>query len=852
MSLFRSRPLSTEGSFERKVRWSRAALFVEELWPRLWLVLGVVGLFLFASLLGVWGHLGELAHKLVLACFAALLVAALVLVARVRRPSRELAIRRLELRSGLPHRPATAYEDSLTLNAEDPSTQAIWKAHKQRLAALVQRMRSGAPQPRTDRADPLAVRALLTLAVVALMALVGDGARDRLLAAFRFGPTILAADARLDAWVTPPPYTSRPPVLLADGANAQLALAGRDGKPIEVPENSVLIARSSGLNARQLELEVRPDGGAAQKIAATAATAGGEVSEVRATLKQSGTVRVLGGGSELFRWAFTVIPDKPPTIALTKDPEVSRRGSIKLTYKVEDDYGVATAEARFEALPDDGANPRTAWAREELQLKGPRPPRERPPVLTLRLPRQNAKDPVASSFHELASHPLAGMPARMTLIARDHAGNVGRSATIEIKVPERIFNRAMARALIEQRRKLAVDPRTRGQVLAALDALSIEPETFIPDRSVYLGLRSVYYRLSRDSSRTTLKAVSEHLWHLAVRIEDGRNLSDAERRLRDLQDQLSRALQDGSSDEELQRLMQELRQALAEYLKQLAEQGQQMDMPEGFNQNQMLSQQDLDRMLQNLENMMRNGPRDSAQEMLSQLRDLLDRLQSGRMARGQQGQGQGQEMMRMLDQMGEIIGRQQQLMDDTFGEQRGQRGQRGQQGERGEGRDPGQGQGQGQGELTERQGQLREQLNRLQRGLQQFGQQQPPQFDGAGEAMESARRALEQGDLETATREQGRALEQLRQGAQQMAEEMMRQNPGPFGQGPMRGDVPLDPLGRPQRSLNPEDLGQSVKIPDEIDVQRAREILEELRRRLGDQWRPSFELEYIERLLRRF
>ena len=39
---------------------------------------------------------------------------------------------------------------------------------------------------------------------------------------------------------------------------------------------------------------------------------------------------------------------------------------------------------------------------------------------------------------------------------------------------------------------------------------------------------------------------------------------------------------------------------------------------------------------------------------------------------------------------------------------------------------------------------------------------------------------------------------------------------------------------------------------DGISAQRAREILEELRKRLGDQQRPALELEYLERLLKRF
>jgi len=112
-----------------------------------------------------------------------------------------------------------------------------------------------------------------------------------------------------------------------------------------------------------------------------------------------------------------------------------------------------------------------------------------------------------------------------------------------------------------------------------------------------------------------------------------------------------------------------------------------------------------------------------------------------------------------------------------------------------------------------------------------------------------AERALEKGDLGEAGREQGRALEQLRQGAQSMAQQMLQQMPSRFGQAP--GDAPRDPLGRPPRSENP-DPGTSVKVPDEIDMQRAREILEELRRRIGEQTRPTLELDYLERLLRRY
>jgi DNA anti-recombination protein RmuC len=114
--------------------------------------------------------------------------------------------------------------------------------------------------------------------------------------------------------------------------------------------------------------------------------------------------------------------------------------------------------------------------------------------------------------------------------------------------------------------------------------------------------------------------------------------------------------------------------------------------------------------------------------------------------------------------------------------------------------------------------------------------------------MRNAEDALKQGDLDEASNQQGQALEQMRQSAQKMAEQMQQNGQQRLGRG---GNSPRDPLGRPQRAQGP-DLGTSVKVPDQIDAQRAREILDELRKRSGENLRPQDELEYIDRLLKRF
>jgi hypothetical protein len=129
------------------------------------------------------------------------------------------------------------------------------------------------------------------------------------------------------------------------------------------------------------------------------------------------------------------------------------------------------------------------------------------------------------------------------------------------------------------------------------------------------------------------------------------------------------------------------------------------------------------------------------------------------------------------------------------------------------------------------------------------------QLGRAGEAMGDAEGQLGDGNADGAVDSQGRALEALRRGAQGLAQSMQQQfgvGPGP-GQpgrmGPARANQDTDPLGRPLRGRDYGD-DTTVKVPGEIDVQRARRIIEELRKRFGETFRPQLELDYIERLLK--
>ena len=513
----------------------------------------------------------------------------------------------------------------------------------------------------------------------------------------------------------------------------------------------------------------------------------------------------------------------------------------------------------------DGASPVAAPPRPLFEA----------PQFGLVLPNARTRNGVGQTVKDLTEDPHAGAEVTLTLTAKDEAGNTGTSEPFNYRLPERLFTKPLARALIEQRRILALDANQNDKVAAAFDALMIAPELFTPEAGHYLGLYSVARQLEAarklDAARSdpALREVVASMWALAVAIEDG-NITDVDKALRAAQEALKQALERGASDEEIKKLTDNLRAALDKFLQQLAEQlrnnPQQLARPLDPN-TKMLSQQDLKNMLDRLERMSRSGDKDAARQLLEQLQQMLENLQMA-----QPGQGDN-EMEQALNELGDMIRKQQQLRDKTF--KQGQDSRR----DRMRGKQQGD---QGMGDLKQDQQGLRDRLKKLQdelakRGMgpsqrgdkgqrgdpgQQGQGQQGDQGDGedgleqADGAMGDATGRLGEGNADGAVDSQGRALEALRKGAQSLAESMQpgdgdgqMDGPGNRAGRQQSGGNQTDPLGRP---LHGREFGDdfTVKIPGEIDVQRVRRILEELRRRLADPSRPQIELDYIERLLK--
>jgi uncharacterized protein (TIGR02302 family) len=847
----RDREASTRLHLERALKRARGSLLWERLWPALATLATALGLFLALSWAGLWTVLPPVGRAVGLVFFLLLTAVAAIPLFRVRLPRDAEALRRLDRVSGEKHRPATAVTDEIAANSHDPVSQALWQAHVERALMSARKLRAGWPSPRLSLRDPIALRAL-TLILVATTFIAAGGERwKRVAAAFDWHGVVAPANFRVDAWVNPPAYTGRPPVMLtgqqpADGSAAMASA------PVSVPAGSQLIVRATG----NVHLEVTRKGGLDEVADTdkTALPAGTE--EHRLVIKSDGTASVHGVLGSEQAWTFKVIPDRAPTIALTRDPERQARGALKLDYKVDDDYGVVEGKAVFALKDTDAAGKHPLYG---------------PPEFPLTLPQLRTRSGAAQTTRDLSDNPWAGAEVTVTLTAKDEAGNVGKSEPRELTLPQRIFVKPLARALIEQRRDLALDAGAKPIVLTALDALTLAPEKFTPEAGVYLGLRSIYYDLQGAKTDDQLREVVTRLWDMALQIEDG-NVSQAEQALRQAQENLRQALERGASDEEIQKLMQDLRAAMDKFMQALAEEmrknPQQLARPLDRN-TRTLTQRDLNSMLDRLENLARSGNREAAQQLLNQLQSMLENLQ---MARPGASPDQGDdEMSQSLDELGDMIRKQQQLRDRTY-----KQGQDSRRDRQLGGPKPKMGDlQQDQQALKDRMSKLLEQLRKRGLGQQQQGQQgqkgqqgQQGQQQGdemgelgdAGEAMGEAEGQLGEGDADNAVDSQGRALEAMRKGAQGLAQQMQQQGQGQMGQGPngqpgpngrQRANSNTDPLGRPLRGRG-YDNDPSVKVPGEIDAQRARRILEELRKRYGESSRPQLELDYIERLLKGF
>ncbi|MBM9593306.1 TIGR02302 family protein [Roseitranquillus sediminis] len=785
---------------------------------------------------------------------------------RFRWPGATEALDRLD--RTLPGRPITAITDAQAIGTGDAASEAVWRAHVVRMANRARQARAVRPSLSVADRDPYALRyaALLALVMALLFGSFWRVASVTEMAPVRAGQS-LAAGPSWEGWIEPPVYTGLPSLYLND----------IDRERIDVPRGSRVTLRLYG-EVGALTVSETVSGRIGEVAPASAPSQSFEVT-------REGALAVEGAGGA--RWEIGVLADSPPTIRVDGPPERTAAGELRQPFTASDDYGVIGGNARL-ALDLAALERRHGLAVE---------PEPREPVvidLPLSLTGETAEysEVLAEDF---AKHPWAGMPVTLRMTARDAAGQEGMSAPDPLVLPERRFFDPLAAAIAEQRRDLLWTRENAGRVAQILRAVSWHPEDVFRSETAYLRLRVIIRRLenyNRYGEFTTelQDEIADALWDVALMIEEG-DLGDAMERLRRAQERLGEAMESGASDEEIAELMQELREAMQDYMRQLAEQseGQEQEFAEG--ETQEITGDQLEQMLQQLQELMEQGRMAEAQQLLQQLQQMMENMQ---IAQGQQqGQSPGQQAM---EDLAETLREQQELNDETFGDlqeqfdegdgeqgqqpgqQQGQQGgqtpgqQQGQQGQQGQGNQSGQSQQSGQGApspgqrgmsqgLADRQQALRDELARQQGSLPgagtPSGDAARESLDRAGRAMEGAEEALRGEDFAGALDRQSEALDALREGMRNLGEAMAQeqQQNGQAGQGEAFGQADgsqqRDPLGRMPGAQGR--VGTDEQLLQGEDVyRRARELLDEIRRRSGEQERPEQERDYLRRLLDRF
>ena len=775
-------------------------------------------------------------------------------------PTRDDALARLD--SSVPHHPMTALLDRPAAVGARAESDEVWQAHIARSTKTVAAMSPVYPRINLAGADAFALRYVgaTALAVALLFAQANHGT---MVAQALPDDVALMPAGSFEAWIEPPAYTGAPEIYLG---------ARSEHTHLEVPVGSLAAFRFYG-DVDSLTLN--------QSVTDSTASTHSGTGRLEFAIENGGEIAV--SGPQEGHWSFEVIPDTPPEVSLAGQIEVTAAGHLTIPLEFTDDYAIESATAEF-SLSLDRVVRRHGLA--------PQPETLEPTLLDIPLPFTRARSQFSVNYTEDVSRSrLAGLPATAVIRAQDAAGQSSKPIVLELQMPSRSFFDPLASSLAELSRDLTWSIENAGRVATLAEALTLYPEEVFRNFGAYLLAQAAVNRLANRPRESTTPErrdeAAQLLCEAAVTQEEG-HLHASRERMRQAAEKLSEALRKNAPPEEIARLIDEYRQALNAFLRELAAGGadateqQQMSADE----SRTLDQGDIDRIMQRLEDLANSGQMSAADQMLSEMRRMFESMMSGGQAQANGGPAEG-ETVRALRQLQDVLQTQQDLADDTFqtlqqqqsampgnDSQQGQASRYVLPGDSGSGSGSGgsaeigqYGEGRGivsqspavlpnLGSLAGRQGALAESAGRL---FSEFPLTEnvngieagsgSNMLDTAIDSMEGARDAIDNDDLGQALDRQSQAMDALREGMnalwQQMLSESNEDSAGP------NANAGMELLGR--SFLNQGTIGSErfMQIDGE-SRERLNELRNEIRRRSSETFRPLPEREYLNRLLQRF
>ena len=804
-----------------------------------------IGLFGLPQFLGIvfspWLHLIVLI--LVLFLFSFFLMRA---TRQFSLPSAIIIERRLELNSGLYHRPFSTISDGI-INDHNSCSRLLWTIHRERAFNSLKYIKVGAPVPIFSFRDPYAFRAGIGILLAVALAVGWRDADDRLLAAIKpdFSRNSVNLVTKFHVWLNPPSYTRIAPILLNSKGKEN------SNQIIIMPEGSDVLANSMG-NGLPLRLIVK------NKEGTTTMTE--TLRQTNSDMFQAELKNVSGSNLSLCRkknclatWNLTMIPDGNPEIDFHQPPAVLAKGGLQLIYKAVDDYGVKKVSVRIGL---DGDNIKKIDEQvQEIQ------------VSDLITPKRKL---VGRKFIDFGPHPWSGQAVWFELRVTDEIGQIGRSRRSKIKLPVRLFHNPVAREIIKERKLLISLPETRTRISKRLLNLAGMVHTYGHDWVTFLSLKAASARLLFNGEGSEDESVISLLWNTALRAEQGKSYL-AEQRLMDVQRQLQNALSKEGSKEKIRHLIDQFETAVERYFSNL---DKQMLRNKKTLSNQVrrdakhktVQRKQIRQMIKRLRDMSNSGMRTSATQMLARMSELFKQLT----ATSQRLPKVSEEILKRLGELGE---RQQQILDETFkkskqksSEEKNKNNLSNRLNRQTFADQPlslmkrpleGSYDSNSSMRLTDMQMKLHNDLGELLKDINNKFGSISKDFKNAKTFMRQAGSAIKGNQLDVAINLQNRVLTHIQQGGRFLIDQF--ESAGKQNQINMNdnldqvnGNRPIGGNRRPQRSFEYFfNIGKEI-LPNDYKLQKARQIIEELRKRSSDKNRPLLERRYIDRLLERF
>ncbi len=866
-----------------RLTWqARAMIFWERYAPVFALAGLICGLFLIGAFSGIWERIGDPWRLIGLLIAIYVLIKAGLNARRKKLPSQSEARRRVEQDSNATHRPLDTIDDKPALSAD------AWPIHFKKAVESARLL--GAPRSRPALAplDPYFIRFALPAAIgLALMVGAGDNfERLKRAMAPSWQAGISASDAIFEVWADPPDYTGRPPIYF------------KDRQTVDIPAGSKLVARVSGVKSpTRLKIST-----AKRSRYLPLERLGPESFEATTIVKDRAKARWRIGNQQT-EWTLNAIKDQNPVISVLENPIADKRDRLSLTYYFEDDYGVEELFLIINPLSEDPEEA-AKISRIDIPLSG----------RSIRK-ADNITTPLDLTKHEWAGRKVkARLYARDG--ANQSAGSVEFFFTIPDKIfveplakaviehrqlvlagageyaPLPTYTRRELRNLpwfdtYDTDNRLGRAPAEIQRAAVLIDAVTDAPADIFKDPAVYMGLKNVVGRIRYARSADALAGIPEDLWSIAIRAEFG-VLGTALEEMREAEQALRDGIARRAPQREIDTLFDRYNEAVDRYTEELRrkamEEGNFAEANGGGGNGQNMDQ--IQELLDAIEEANRIGDTEGARLALAKLAELLENMQIQLAAGGGGGDGppmegeMSEEMKKSLEELADLLGEQRELQDETQQAENEElqreldqmlNGQSG-QGQSEDGEQSG-GNAMTPQELAQQQQALEEALQALREGMTdengdpfpEMGETVTAERQGGGEdgedgtslnpeealddaeqAMNRSQGALQGGDFDGSQQAQSEAIEALRQAGQALAELATDGQEAENGQ-----DGKSDPLGRDSANGGLDENAQQ-DIDQRDNATRSRELLEELRRRAGEQEREQSEREYLDRLLKRF